>query len=569
MDQRRIGASWRDHQSAFGLIDMVRIVARLPVGYPKTLDADGAPNRDASLVQRVRLGGLRSPLKIGATNAAPARPVATLTGVDGPTPSPSPVPARPLVAKVGFELENTGVKVEPFLQRGTVLLRGSHWQLETDTDTRDKESHLEWVFDPLGTPAEIDNALGEVLDVVDSLRNAAGTDGRSGRVRLRDVCPTAAHDCALVVEDARFGTKLQATYGIGLADLNKAIDALHPPRQARAVHEDAARISRALASHLGEELTPSVKGFIELLSLYLNRATGGTDGGTVHICFRMMARSDFCAIYDQLLNARDRTQVTPLLQAPEPDRLPVLMEALNLRKNARVFSAPYVTSHGTDESGPRVKDWLRSIAVGREGGTLRKDLLSPPPGYPLHQGGPQDYGMGALGIDQVNRLVLFEIRGAPHRPDKIPMNGQIKHALMREYADAQAFNSSLPPPIGHSDVHDARYALLNKLESLLEAFKALAQKFDQAIESTQGKWLQNICQVRIPMARRTLADCEKRLVAGLSEDISFAVAPHFNELRHVLIRLESAVADPQVIAAIQRDLHAANHAFGQELWRLA
>ena len=194
--------------------------------------------------------------------------------------------------------------------------------------------------------------------------------------------------------------------------------------------------------------------------------------------------------------------------------------------------------------------------------------MSPPPGYPLHQGGSQDYGMGALGIDRSNGLVLFEIRGGPHRPDKIPMNAQIKRALLREYSDAQSFNSSLPPLMDSGD-HASRYDILNRLESLLGDFKTIAEKVAQAIESPQGKSRENLRKVRIPMARRTLADCEKHLAKDLPEDLSAGVAPHVKELRQVLSRLEAAVSSPQLDVAIQNDLNAVIHAFDQELWRRA
>jgi hypothetical protein len=51
---------------------MTRIVTRLPFGYP-TDSTTGQADRDASLLQRVRHGGIRSPVKL-RSNAAAARP---------------------------------------------------------------------------------------------------------------------------------------------------------------------------------------------------------------------------------------------------------------------------------------------------------------------------------------------------------------------------------------------------------------------------------------------------------------------------------------------------------------
>jgi hypothetical protein len=128
--------------------------------------------------------------------------------------------------------------------------------------------------------------------------------------------------------------------------------------------------------------------------------------------------------------------------------MPPLMEALELRDPAqRVFARPYLRADRNPhdrQAGPTIKDWLASIVEGRGEGPLHKDLLSPPPGYPLHSGNlSTDYGMGAMGVDERNGLMLFEIRGAPYRPQHVTMNGQLARAAAAELARAARHNPAL------------------------------------------------------------------------------------------------------------------------------
>jgi len=131
-----------------------------------------------------------------------------------------------------------------------------------------------------------------------------------------------------------------------------------------------------------------------------------------------------------------------------PEGVPMMMEALHMGDPAqRVFAKPY---HRADrnpdhrQAGPTIKDWLASIVEGRREGPLHKDLLSPPAGYPLHSGDlSTDYGMGAMGVDERNGLMLFEIRGAPYRPQHVTMNGQLARAADNELARAGRHNPAL------------------------------------------------------------------------------------------------------------------------------
>src|SRR5260370_37706737 len=188
-----------------------------------------------------------------------------------------------------------------------------------------------------------------------------------------------------------------------------------------------------------------------------------------------MTRSDFCSIYETLLGDPDRAQVRRLLLPDQADGVPLFMEARLISKAATVFVRPYNIpplpfTLVTRSQLPRTEEWLRSIIYGRDECVLREDLLSPPPGYPLHSGDlGSDYSMGAMGVDAVNGLVLFEIRGAGHRPEVVPPNGQLLEIAVKEYSDAAAYNPSLQRAYTPEMSLSARFGLLARLGEAYEA----------------------------------------------------------------------------------------------------
>jgi hypothetical protein len=352
-------------------------------------------------------------------------------------------------ARFGLEIEIPSVDVSTpaggaVLRRGAVLLERSHWKLECD-DLGGGRHDLEFVTNPLAGEDEVRAAIGEITTLAAALRARALAGDMT--VRLKDVVDDANIDAVLRLDDPHLPGRLQATYGVGLAHLGMLIDELLPARQAETIHGNTQKVADLYAARTGAPLPAGARAFIRLINLYLARAQATLPAdGTVHVFFRAMARSDFCAAYARLLAPGEQEAVRTLLTAA--DGMPPLMEALELRDPAqRVFARPYLRADRNPhdrQAGPTIKDWLASIVEGRGEGPLHKDLLSPPPGYPLHSGDlSTDYGMGAMGVDERNGLMLFEIRGAPYRPQHVTMNGQLARAAAAELARAARHNPAL------------------------------------------------------------------------------------------------------------------------------
>ena len=390
--------------------------------------------------QRLVPGELQALKPAGTSGPGTNRPRAPL-----PTAALSPS----LDAKFGLEIEIPSVAVSTeaggeILRRGTVLLERSHWKLECDHVGGGRHD-LEFVTHPLAGEDDVRAAIRDITALTAALRARALAGDMT--VRLKDVVPDAQVDAVLRLDDPHLPGRLQATYGVGLAHLGTLIDELLPAKQAEAIHANTRTVADLYAARTGAPLPPGARAFIQLINMYLARAQATLPAdGTVHVFFRAMARSDFCAAYAKLLAPGEQEAVRALLVAA--DGVPPMMEALHMRDPAqRVFARPY---HRADrnpdhrQAGPTVKDWLASIVEGRREGPLHKDLLSPPAGYPLHSGDlSTDYGMGAMGVDERNGLMLFEIRGAPYRPQHVTMNGQLARAAANELAHAARHNPAL------------------------------------------------------------------------------------------------------------------------------
>ncbi len=390
--------------------------------------------------QRLVPGELQALKRAGTSGPGTNRPRAPL-----PTAALSPS----LDAKFGLEIEIPSVAVSTeaggeILRRGTVLLERSHWKLECDHVGGGRHD-LEFVTHPLAGEDDVRAAIRDITALTAALRARALAGDMT--VRLKDVVPDAQVDAVLRLDDPHLPGRLQATYGVGLAHLGTLIDELLPAKQAEAIHANTRTVADLYAARTGAPLPPGARAFIQLINMYLARAQATLPAdGTVHVFFRAMARSDFCAAYAKLLAPGEQEAVRALLVTA--DGVPPMMEALHMRDPAqRVFARPY---HRADrnpdhrQAGPTVKDWLASIVEGRREGPLHKDLLSPPAGYPLHSGDlSTDYGMGAMGVDERNGLMLFEIRGAPYRPQHVTMNGQLARAAANELAHAARHNPAL------------------------------------------------------------------------------------------------------------------------------
>lgn len=417
-------------------------------------------------------------------------------------PSNSQILSKPLIAEVGFEIEIGSAQVTPFKKRGTVLAEGDGWKLETDTNLQDDKSHFEFVLSPMFSPDRIKKVLGEITDIMQELRELALKNGNTpielNKLKTIGKISKDGMECAIAVNDARFLGTMQATYGIGLSNMAEAIDNTHLEKEAKAIHLATAKVIQHYKKKCNAELSSAASGFIELINSYLERARTFRIGeGTVHATYRVMARSDFCSIFDKLLNDTDRDQIRYLFSAPSKSNSPPFMEALGLSTDSLVFSRPYISGRVNDGrtkiSGPTIKDWLTSIIDGREDGYYKKDLLSPPDGYLPHTGDlDKDYGMGAMGVDEENGLVLFEVRGTTNRPRKIPSNPQMAYFVMREYSDACRYNSKLEKYHGTSSSEEAKYKLLTKCSEEYHTLKFLQDKLndDHMLQGPHWSYLQ-------------------------------------------------------------------------------
>jgi hypothetical protein len=439
-------------------------------GIPEPTAESSPPRRPRSASpppakrQRLVPGELQVLKRAGTSGPGTNRPRAQL-----PPAALSP----PVDAKFGLEIEIPSVDVSTdagggALRRGSVLLERPHWKLECDHVGGGRHD-LEFVTDPLASEDEVRAAIREITTLTAALRTRALAGDMT--VRLNDVVDDAKVDAVLRLDDAHLPGRLQATYGVGLDHLGMLIDELLPRKQAAEIHTNTGTVADFYAARTGVPLPPKARAFIQLINMYLARAQSTLPAdGTVHIFFRAMARSDFCAAYARLLSPDEQDAVRALLVAPEdlPDEVPMMMAALHMRDPAqRVFARPY---HRADrdpdhrQAGPTIKDWLASIVEGRREGLLHKDLLSPPPGYPLHGRDPStDYGMGAMGVDERNGLMLFEIRGAPYRPQHVPMNGQLARAAANELAHAARHNPALKTST-RGPVASAKYDALRKAD---------------------------------------------------------------------------------------------------------
>ncbi|CDR06880.1 predicted protein [Streptomyces iranensis] len=488
-----------------------------------------------------------------------------------------PVLSPRLTAKVGFELELPGVTV-PFYARGVVLFRGKGWRLETDTpdDPPYTRSNLEFVLDPASDMRQAEDALRQIIAVVGSMRTMA-TAAPDRRFQLSDLfAAVPGLDPAGVVQDAtvtagnlRFKAVLQATYGTGLEDLADTANDLLVPQEAERLQQRVSEVEEFFAREHGRPLSPRAQGFLRLIVLYLER--GGAKHGMfrarlvrrhVVTAFRLMTRSDFCSIHDGLLDDDDRRDIDALLLPRSGQDMPDLMRALGHSPADRVFREPYEDKDNSLNEGPTRIDWLHSIVHGRGEGPFKKDLLSPPPGFPLHTGDlDKDFGMGAMGVDAENGRLLFEARGTPYRPASLPLNGIVLPVMAREFAAAMSHN----PALTRDDTAAAPWPEAVReavaLEGLLELITTLIGAGRRA-----GK--EAMVVVR-RMIERRLADLLKRVDAALavagSSTLPGALEP-LHAVREKVDQLQLAWRLRSEGPELFTELEAAIQVFESALW---
>jgi hypothetical protein len=492
--------------------------------------------------QRQASGSLQALRSAGASNPEAVhretdRPRVQLPGVSAPKSEPPANLSPSLEAKFGLEIEIPSVNVSTgaggdALRRGFVLLDRPHWKLECDHIGGGRYD-LEFVTDPLASEDEVRAAIREITALTAEIRAQALAGDMT--VRLKDVVGDAKVDAVLQLNDPRMPGRLQATYGVGLDHVGMLIDELLPKQQAEGIHKNTQTVDDFHAARTGEPLPPKARSFVQLVSMYLARAQAKLPvDGTVHIFFRMMARSDFCAAFSKLLSPHEQEAVRALLVAPKEPATPVpmMMEALHMSDpDQRVFARPYNRHDRNPEhrqAGPSIKDWLASIVEGRQEGPLHKDLLSPPIGYPLHSGDlSTDYGMGAMGVDERNGLILFEIRGAPYRPQHVTMNGQLARAADNELGHASRHNPGLktskPGP-----VTSAKYDALREADEAYAGLRNSAQTIEARADTLDsGGWkymgryfetqLAKLTTARMAISARTQSSWAPRLNQTMAE----------------------------------------------------
>jgi len=123
--------------------------------------------------------------------------------------------------------------------------------------------------------------------------------------------------------------------------------------------------------------------------------------------FPMMPRTDFGSMLASLENT---TQGVLGTLWADGNLGPEIAAAIGCPLDVPLFVRGYRQLDKTHTPGPTIQEWLASVFEG--GG--RKDLLSPPPGFPRHvydDQTKQPEGLGAMGPDPDNqKLLLFELR---------------------------------------------------------------------------------------------------------------------------------------------------------------
>lgn len=436
-----------------------------------------------------------SPVSTSASRQPPASPSTlpqTSASADLPPRRNAPPLSPALTAKFGCELEVGGVEVSapegaPSPRRGTVLLERPLWNLETDNVGPGKYD-LEVVFKPLSSEREVDDAMKEIVGLFERLREAA-LSGEDRSVALSAITADAKGDYRLSVRDLGLSATLQSTYGIRLQDVDQMVRDILPNYSAK-LRAATQAVDKAYEEEHGSALPAAARQFISLINLYQICAQQKRLGGrtaTAHAEFRMMARSDFCAIHERLLTPQDREAVKAVLLASADQSLPLFMRAQGLLDPAQpVFGNGYNLKHAAEgrHPGPPLKDWLHSIVEGRGDGEFRKDLLSPPVGYPLHTGDlSRDYGMGAMGVDEAQGHLLVELRGAPYRPRNIPMNGQIARAVRNELGRAAALNPGLEVETPGA-VHSAKFQVLHDADAVFRELRNVTADAEKQLIKT-------------------------------------------------------------------------------------
>ena len=359
------------------------------------------------------------------------------------------------IARFGIEFESGKFRIVPNGKSGDVLCDMPHGTVEIDRSAKAaNRSNTECVTKPTADNGTVERGVRAFVRFFDAVRARAKP---KERVRLSRVLPTVAPEHAhrsvqpqSVVPEGI----LQSTMGVSLADFDELLDFLprdgHPGGSVAAtVRRQARQVERLLSKTCGGiDLTQhkNLQGFIKLILYYMaegNQNMGRWSTSTVHGAFHFVLRSDFHAVYKKLLNAEERALADVLL-LPNGEDNPLLLKAIGRKHTSTFFKSAYPDYDAKRHvRGPELGAWFHSIVHGRGKGRFAKDILSPPPGYPLHTGDlDEDDGMGAMGVDAVNQKMLFEIRSHRFRKNVL-LNSHLVTAVKLEQMIACRFNRAV------------------------------------------------------------------------------------------------------------------------------
>ena len=416
----------------------------------ETLDDPDQQAAQPSAAKRQRVALRTSPGagETAASGASSARRAAAATTFERMRAATPPLERARILAALpenepalyGEEIEIDCIQVDPPLPRKYRLTQLDGCDVELDRAFHDvNTTYLEFVTKPKSDVGEVLETTGAVVDFLEKIRQAAFRLGTL-EVPIREVIP----DCDPEIADRKFVllspvpiADIQTTTGVALADFDKLLE-YHPNYDTANLERRTARVERALSEACdGQPVSEDLRGFIKVLLYYMDEA-GQTEEQqqSVHGRFNFMLRSNFSSIYQYLLTPDERSMARRALLSAGDGADPLLLQAIGKTGDRPIFAQPYAADVADDGTwrkfdGPTINAFFESIVKGRPGSA--KDLLSPP------EGCPPTYGMGYMGVDDVNKKMFVEIRGHIGR-SSTAANGLLLKQSRREYNFASRFN---------------------------------------------------------------------------------------------------------------------------------
>jgi hypothetical protein len=291
-------------------------------------------------------------------------------------------------------------ELEERLQEAVDITRAMNAQRGTPREVRERA-----VLDKI---RQQPGALGKVVEWPAALSTAHLTRLRADKRRL-----------LVQIVDDTWKARIQASEAIPLAKYGSLLRRHERPEitgiavdAGDALFAAAMRAARRRNPAIDESRFANLKGFLQLVSTYIARGQVlAAEGKPAKFSFRLMARSNFGSMYQQLLSSQERALFRSMVSDPAD---PILTELQPLVNDARArrtlppitltratlfFSKKVGTDPGEATFGPEIHKWLTGITKGR-------DLLS---------GGAFSGAMGSRKVadqpgDKDFKRAQFEIR---------------------------------------------------------------------------------------------------------------------------------------------------------------